>query len=199
MFSSTAAHLGCTDGEYAMLSVSQYTQSQTLHESSHPQEHENRCYSLSNNSLAWSRLANTLTDVAVRLQCSDKDQGCRGRELLGPMPELDRLSECNGFPELDFVEREATPEPAIQLDLQLHLAVLLLSDTVSMLAGLSVDCCRSTVHNWIHKADLQPAEGRPRIRSRRRDRDSSQRSAILAVRGDRSHYEPPAACTTLSD
>ena len=35
-----------------------------------------------------------------------------------------------------------------------------LSDTVSVLAGLGVDRCRSTVHNWIQKADLQPTEGR---------------------------------------
>jgi len=76
------------------------------------------------------------------------------------MAELDRLIGDSDFPELEFVEREATPEPAMQLGIQLHLAGLSLSDTVSVLAGLGVDRCRTTVHNWIQKADLQPAEGR---------------------------------------
>ncbi len=47
----------------------------------------------------------------------------------------------------------------MSLGIQLHLAGLSLSDTVSVLAGLGVDRCRSTVHNWIQKADLQPTEG----------------------------------------
>jgi len=58
------------------------------------------------------------------------------------------------------MERKATPEPTMKLGIQLHLAGLSLSDTVSVLAGLGVDRCRSTVHNWIQKADLQPTEGR---------------------------------------
>jgi transposase-like protein len=76
------------------------------------------------------------------------------------MPETRRLTGCSDWPELGFVEREATPEPAMKLGIQLHLAGLSLSDTVSVLAGLGVDRCRSTVHNWIQKADLQPTEGR---------------------------------------
>ncbi|MDQ2055294.1 IS6 family transposase [Halobellus sp. H-GB7] len=75
------------------------------------------------------------------------------------MQEPDRLIECSDFPELEFVEREATPEPAMKLGIQLHLAGLSLSDTVSVLAGLGVERCRSTVHNWIQKADLQPTGG----------------------------------------
>jgi transposase-like protein len=47
----------------------------------------------------------------------------------------------------------------MKLGIQLHLAGLSLSDTVSVLDGLGVDRCRTTVHNWIQKADLQPAEG----------------------------------------
>jgi transposase-like protein len=46
----------------------------------------------------------------------------------------------------------------MKLDIQLDLAGLSLSNTVSVLAGLGV-ASRSTVHNWIQKADLQPAEG----------------------------------------
>jgi transposase-like protein len=75
------------------------------------------------------------------------------------MQEPNRLTGGSDFPELGFVEREATPESAMKLGIQLHLAGLSLSDTVSVLAGLGVDRCRSTVHNWVQKADLQPAEG----------------------------------------
>jgi len=82
------------------------------------------------------------------------------------MQEPDRLTECSDFPELEFVEREATPESAMKLGIQLHLAGLSLSDTVSVLEGLGVDRCRTTVHNWIPKADLQPTEGPTRITSR---------------------------------
>jgi transposase-like protein len=47
----------------------------------------------------------------------------------------------------------------MRLGIQLHLVRLSLSDTVSILAGLGVERCRSPVHNWIQKADLQPDEG----------------------------------------
>ena len=75
------------------------------------------------------------------------------------MQETRRLIGGSDWPELAFVEREATPEPAMKLGIQLHLAGLSLSDTTSVLAGLGVDRCRTTVHNWIQKADLQPAGG----------------------------------------
>ena len=71
-----------------------------------------------------------------------------------------RLSEFSSDFELGFVEREATPEPAMKLGIQLHAAGLSLSDTVSVLAGLGVDRCRSTVHNWVQKAGLQPTSGK---------------------------------------
>jgi len=47
----------------------------------------------------------------------------------------------------------------MELGIQFHLAGLSLSDTISMFDKLGVDRCRSTVHNWIQKADLQPREG----------------------------------------
>ena len=34
-----------------------------------------------------------------------------------------------------------------------------LLDTISVLDRLHVDRCRSTVHNWVQKADLQPLDG----------------------------------------
>ncbi len=61
--------------------------------------------------------------------------------------------------DLDFVEREATPELLMKLGIQLHLARLSLSNTVSILEVFGVERARSTVHNWVHKADLQPANG----------------------------------------
>ena len=79
---------------------------------------------------------------------------------------------------LGFVEREATPKFAMKLGIQMHLAGLSLSNTVSVLSSLGVERVRSTVHNWVslesvpygrirddrvnasaftrHKPDLQP-------------------------------------------
>jgi transposase-like protein len=70
------------------------------------------------------------------------------------MLEIDRPSEDIGCFELDFVEREATPEPAMRLGIRLHLAGLSLLGTIFILETLGVECCRSTVHNWIQKGDL---------------------------------------------
>jgi transposase-like protein len=75
------------------------------------------------------------------------------------MPEIARLSGCTDCFELGFVEREATPKPAMKLGIRLHLAALSLSNTISILYTLGVDRCRSTVHNWVQKADLQPTDG----------------------------------------
>jgi transposase-like protein len=75
------------------------------------------------------------------------------------MLELDRLSDDSDCIELEFLEREATPEPAMKLGIRLHLAGLSLSDTVSILERLGVDRHRTTVHRWVQKADLQPTGG----------------------------------------
>ena len=61
---------------------------------------------------------------------------------------------------LDFVEREATPEFLMKLSIQLYLSRLSLSNTVSVLKIFDVERARSTVHNWVHKADLQPTSGK---------------------------------------
>jgi len=76
------------------------------------------------------------------------------------MPENDRLSGCLEEFNLNFVEREATPRLLMKLSIQLHLSGLSLSNTVSFLEVFGVDRVRSTVHNWVHKADLQPESGR---------------------------------------
>ena len=76
------------------------------------------------------------------------------------MPENTRLSGTIDQINLEFVEREATPRLLMKLGIQLHLAGLSLSNTVSILEIFGVDRARSTVHNWVHKADLQPESGR---------------------------------------
>jgi len=76
------------------------------------------------------------------------------------MPENDRLNGCLNDIELGFVEREATPKLLMKLGIQLHLAGLSLSNTVSILEIFGVSRARSTVHNWVHNADLQPESGR---------------------------------------
>ncbi|MBB6644716.1 IS6 family transposase [Halobellus ruber] len=76
------------------------------------------------------------------------------------MPEISRLSRCTDWIDLDFVERERTPERAMKLCIQLQLAGLSLSNTVSILEELSVERSRKAIHDWVQKADLQPAEGR---------------------------------------
>jgi transposase-like protein len=76
------------------------------------------------------------------------------------MPKNARLDGCLDQIDVDFVEREATPRLLMKLSIQLHLAGLSLSNTVSMLGIFGVERARSTVHNWIHKADLQPEDGR---------------------------------------
>jgi transposase-like protein len=76
------------------------------------------------------------------------------------MPENDRLNGCLSEIDLGFVEREATPRLLMKLSIQLHLAGLSLANTVSFLEIFGVSRVRSTVHNWVHKADLQPESGR---------------------------------------
>ncbi len=48
----------------------------------------------------------------------------------------------------------------MKLSIHLHAAGLSLSDTVSVLEQFGVERCRSTVHNWVQKADLQPTDGK---------------------------------------
>jgi len=76
------------------------------------------------------------------------------------MPKNAVLNGSSDEIELGFVEREATPRLLMKLSIQLHLAGLSLSNTVSILELFGVDRVKSTVHNWVHKADLQPEDGR---------------------------------------
>jgi putative transposase len=76
------------------------------------------------------------------------------------MPEISRLSGKREWIDLDFVERERTPEPVMALGIQAHVAGLSLSNTVDLLDALGVQRSRKAVHDWVQKADLQPEFGR---------------------------------------
>ncbi|GGL65107.1 IS6 family transposase [Halocalculus aciditolerans] len=75
------------------------------------------------------------------------------------MPEIARLIGGSDCFELDFLERAAAPESAMKLGIRLHLAGLSLSDTVSILDRSGIERRRTTVHNWVQKAGLQPLNG----------------------------------------
>ncbi|MFP8957413.1 IS6 family transposase [Natrialbaceae archaeon A-CW3] len=75
------------------------------------------------------------------------------------MPETGRLKQSTGWIDLDFVERERTPRKIIEMGIRHHLAGLSLSNTVILLEDLGVKRSRTAVHNWVHKADLQPEGG----------------------------------------
>jgi len=76
------------------------------------------------------------------------------------MPENTRLNGNIGQIELAFVEREATPQLLMKLSIQLYLAGLPLPNTILVIEMFGVERARSTVHNWVHKADVQPEFGR---------------------------------------
>ncbi|MFD1687005.1 IS6 family transposase [Halobellus litoreus] len=76
------------------------------------------------------------------------------------MAEIARLSGCTDWIDLNFVERQRTPERAMKLGIQLQLAGLSLSNTVSILEELGVERSRKAIHDWVQKADLQPIDGR---------------------------------------
>ncbi|WP_148294584.1 IS6 family transposase, partial [Halarchaeum acidiphilum] len=72
----------------------------------------------------------------------------------------DRFNGCLDEINVEFVEREATPRLLMNLSIQLHLGGPSLSNTVSIMGVFGVKRARSTIHNWVHKADLQPESGR---------------------------------------
>ncbi|WP_423998662.1 IS6 family transposase [Haloarcula salina] len=76
------------------------------------------------------------------------------------MPEISRLSGNRDWIDLDFVERERTPESAMALGIQSHVAGLSLSNTVELLEDLGVNRSRKAIHDWVQKADLQPKSGK---------------------------------------
>jgi putative transposase len=77
------------------------------------------------------------------------------------MAEITHLSGFRDWIDLDFVERERTPESAMGLGIQSHVAGLSLSNTVELLGSLGVQRSRKTIHDWVQKADIQPESGKP--------------------------------------
>jgi putative transposase len=71
------------------------------------------------------------------------------------MPEFNRFSRNTEWVDLEFVERRRTPEVAIQVGIQLRLAGLSLQNTKQYLERLGVKRSRTTIHDWVRKADLQ--------------------------------------------
>jgi len=76
------------------------------------------------------------------------------------MAEIARLSGHREWIDLDFVERERTPEWVMAQGIQSHIAGLSLSNTVELLADLGVQRSRKAIHDWVQKADLQPDSGK---------------------------------------
>lgn len=74
------------------------------------------------------------------------------------MAEITRLSGRSDWIELEFVERERTPRELMKLGIRLHLSGLSLSNTIRELEKFGVERSRKAVHDWVQKADLQPAE-----------------------------------------
>ena len=70
-----------------------------------------------------------------------------------------RLSVCLDEINLDCGVRGNT-EIVDEAQYSLYLSHLSLLNTVLVLEVFGVDRVRSTVHNWVHKADLQPEPGR---------------------------------------
>ena len=74
------------------------------------------------------------------------------------MAKIARLSGRSDWIELEFVERERTPSALMQIGIRLHLAGLSLSNAIRELENFSVERSRKAVHDWVQKADLQPAD-----------------------------------------
>ena len=72
------------------------------------------------------------------------------------MPEFDRLDSDIEWIDLSFVKRQRTPEWAIQVDIRCHLLIMSLRYTNNHLESLGVSRSHVAIHNWVHKAELQP-------------------------------------------
>jgi putative transposase len=72
------------------------------------------------------------------------------------MAEIARFSGHREWIDVDFVERERTPEQAMALGIRTHLAGLSLSNTVDLLDALGVQRSRKAIRDWVQRADLQP-------------------------------------------
>jgi hypothetical protein len=58
--------------------------------------------------------------------------------------------------DLEFVERERTPDSTIEVGMRLYLAHLSLSNTKQYLGILGIDRSRTAIHDRVQKTNLQP-------------------------------------------
>ena len=118
-------------------------------------------------------------------------QGRGGTRIQCSMPKTARLTECTEWIDLDFMERERTPRSVIEKGIRYHLAGLSLSNTVTLLDDLGVNRSRVAVHNWVRKADLQPAAGESpdRLRSIRKRSGSTTSSTGCTLPSTRKRIE----------
>jgi putative transposase len=72
------------------------------------------------------------------------------------MDDFERLTGDIAWIDLSFVERERTPGWAIQVGIRCHLAGMSTRDASQHLEELGVQRSHVAIHNWVHKADLQP-------------------------------------------
>jgi transposase-like protein len=73
------------------------------------------------------------------------------------MTEFDRLDGCIEWIDLSFVKRERTPRWAIEVGIRCHISGMSLRETSKFLGELGIDRSHVAIHNWVHKAELQPA------------------------------------------
>jgi len=73
------------------------------------------------------------------------------------MAEITYLNDCSGWLELDFVKLEQTPNKTMKFGIRLYLVRLSFSNTISELGKFGIQRSQKVVHNWVQKADLQPA------------------------------------------
>ena len=72
------------------------------------------------------------------------------------MAEVDRLDGSIVWIDLSFVERKRTPEWAIQMGILCHLSYISFLNASQHLESLGVYRGHVAIHEWVHKAELQP-------------------------------------------
>ena len=72
------------------------------------------------------------------------------------MAKTERLDSDIAWIDLSFVERKRTPKWAIQVGIRCHLAGMSLRDASQHLESLGIDRSHVAIHEWVHKAELQP-------------------------------------------
>jgi transposase-like protein len=76
------------------------------------------------------------------------------------MTEIERLSERTTWIDLSFVERDRTPRWAIEVGIRCHLAGMSLREVSKHLELFGIKRSHVAIHNWVHKANLQPESSR---------------------------------------